>query len=634
MPSVLSKIIKDDDIRKIPEESLSKLAGEIRELIIDVISKNGGHLASNLGVVELTIALHRVFSSPEDTIVWDVGHQCYTHKILTGRKENFHTIRLENGLSGFPKRDESVHDSVETGHASTAISSALGILEGKRLRGLPGKVIAVVGDGALGGGLALEGLNHAGHLKKGLIIILNDNSMSINKNVGALSSYLSRLTATELYQNFKDRFDSMVNTIPKVGPDLMNMIDRFKKAVKAVAYKETLFSDLGFEYVGPIDGHNIRGLIGVMNNIKHFSKPVVLHVKTVKGNGYSFAENDPASFHGISPFSVVDGKVEPPQDYTFTQAFSGSLLDLGGTDEKITAVTAAMAKGTGLSAFKERFPDRFYDVGITEPHAVTFSSGLAAAGMKPVVAVYSTFLQRAVDQVIHDVAMPGHSVVFALDRAGLVGNDGATHQGIFDIALFKSIPGITLCSPASAEEVRMMLEYGLNTNGPVIIRYPKDSCYSGTGDTALPLVPGRGVFVSRENSECLLLGTGGLVSEMMEAASVLGRKGYSVDVYNLRFLQPLDEEYLASLISSYKMVFCAEDGIVSGGIGEEIGNFIQQHHIPVLYRNLGVKGIFPGQAYRKELLKQTGLDGASLASEIISRRQEIGSFRMLRKITS
>ncbi|MFP4443778.1 MAG: 1-deoxy-D-xylulose-5-phosphate synthase, partial [Spirochaetia bacterium] len=423
MPSVLSEIIKDDDIRKIPEDSLSKLAGEIRELIINVISKNGGHLASNLGVVELTIALHRVFSSPKDTIVWDVGHQCYTHKILTGRKENFPTIRLENGLSGFPKRNESIHDSVETGHASTAISSALGILEGKRLRGIPGKVIAVVGDGALGGGLALEGMNHAGHLKKDLIIILNDNSMSINKNVGALSSYLSRLTATELYQNFRDRFDTLVNTIPKVGPDLMNMIDRFKKAVKAVAYKETLFSDLGFEYVGPIDGHNIRGLISVMNNIKNFSKPVVLHVKTVKGNGYSFAENDPASFHGISPFSVEDGKVEPPQDYTFTRAFSGSLLDLSETDEKIIAVTAAMAKGTGLLAFKEKYPRRFYDVGITEQHAVTFSSGLAAAGLKPVVAIYSTFLQRAVDQVIHDVAMPGHSVIFALDRSGLVGND-------------------------------------------------------------------------------------------------------------------------------------------------------------------------------------------------------------------
>jgi 1-deoxy-D-xylulose-5-phosphate synthase len=634
MPSVLSSILKSDDLKKIPEESLCQLADEVRELIIEVVSKNGGHLASNLGAVELTIALHRVFNSPSDALIWDVGHQCYTHKILTGRKDLFRSIRTENGLSGFPKRDESTHDLIETGHASTAISSALGILEGKKIQNIPGKVVAVVGDGALGGGLALEGLNHAGHLKKDLVVVLNDNEMSINRNVGAISSYLSRLTTTEMYQTFRDRFDSLVNTIPKVGPELLGMIERFKRAVKAVAFKENLFSDLGFEYVGPIDGHNIKSLINVFKNIKQVARPVVVHVRTIKGHGYSYAENDPTSFHGISSFSVIDGKVDNPEKKTFTQAFSQSMIDFADKDDKIVAITAAMAKGTGLSPFKARFPDRFYDVGITEQHAVTFAAGLAAAGLKPVAAIYSTFLQRAVDQVIHDVALPGHSVIFALDRAGLVGNDGATHQGIFDIALFRGIPGITMLSPASTDEVRMMLEYSLNMRGPVMIRYPKDDCLDGQSVFQEPLVEGRGAFAIRDNSNILLAGTGGLVPELLDAAYRLGRQGIPADVYNLRFIEPIDEDYLLDILSSYKLVYLLEDGVSAGGIGEMIGSFIQREHIPVLYKHWGIKKEFPGQASRKRLIQKAGLDGGSLCNDVIDTKKKIGSFHILRKISS
>ena len=504
--SILEAVNLPEDLKTLSVRDLKKLSGEIRNKIIEVVSANGGHLASNLGVVELTIALHRVFKSPVDKIIWDVGHQCYAHKILTGRKEQFHTVRQSGGLSGFPKRSESIHDPFNTGHSSTSISAGLGMLTGMKIQNIPGKVIAVIGDGSLTGGIAFEALNHAGHLGKELIVVLNDNNMSINANVGALSLYLSRLTTTLFYQTFKRNFDNMVKKIPLVGGFLNDSIARCKKGVKAVFFKDNLFSDLGFEYVGPIDGHNMGQLINVLESVKKISKPVVIHVSTVKGKGYEQAEGDPTFYHGVSPFSLVDGKVEKKSRITYTEAFSSSLIEYAGKDKRIVAITAAMAEGTGLKNFKLKYPDRFFDVGITEQHAVTFAAGLAASGMKPVVAIYSTFMQRAVDQVIHDTALQSLPVIFIVDRAGLIENDGETHQGIFDISLFRSIPNLELLSPYDQADMDRMLEYALKSEKPVMIRFPKDIAPDPVGESH-EVITGKGRFLYKNTSEILLIGT-------------------------------------------------------------------------------------------------------------------------------
>ena len=460
---LLNKINSPDRLKELPLALLPELANEIRERIIEVVNRNGGHMASNLGVVELTIAMHRVFSSPIDKFIWDVGHQCYTHKILTGRNDSFDSIRLKDGLSGFPKRDESEHDIFETGHASTSISAALGLLVGKRLKGEQGKVVAVIGDGAITGGMAFEALNHSGHLRKDLIIIYNDNNMSISRNVGGLSSrsnisrtssYVSRITATRSYQRIRDLIDKGLLSIPFFGYRIFQFVMRMKKSVKAIFLKETLFSELGFEYVGPIDGHSISMVTKVLENVKKLHKPVIVHVVTRKGKGYLKAEENPADFHGVSPIpSPLDRN--SLTNNTFTKVFGKLVLENARQDKKIVAVTAAMGKGTGLKPFQETFPARFFDVGIAEQHALTFGAGLAASGLKPVVAIYSTFMQRAVDQLIHDIAIPGLPVVIAMDRSGLVSSDGETHQGVFDIALFRSIPGIIILAPGSREEFKI-----------------------------------------------------------------------------------------------------------------------------------------------------------------------------------
>ena len=489
---LLSRVSHPEDLKALPESDLAELAAEIRDYIIKTVSRNGGHLASNLGVVERTLALHRVFSSPKDKLIWDVGHQCYTHKILTGRRDLFPTIRRFGGLSGFPKPAESPHDIVETGHSSTSISEALGLLVGERLQGRGGKVVAVIGDGALTGGNALEGLNQAGHLARDLVLVVNDNAMSINKNVGAIASYLSRLTTTSLYQSLKRLVDDTIKRIPVVGEDLKYLMQQLEKGARAVILPETLFSDFGFLYVGPIDGHNMAQLTHVLRNARRLDKPVVVHVKTVKGKGYAPAELDPANYHGVSAFSVVDGKLEKKQNPTYTEAFSEALVEMAERDDRIVAISAAMTESTGLSPFQLRFPSRFFDVGITEQHAVTFAAGLARSGLRPVVAVYSTFMQRAVDQVIHDLALPRLPVVLAMDRAGLVGEDGETHHGVFDICLLRSVPGLTIVAPASRGELRLMLDYALKQGAPIAIRYPKSPCGAEHEPLAGPLVAGRG----------------------------------------------------------------------------------------------------------------------------------------------
>ena len=612
---ILSHINSPRDLADVPAKNLPLLAAEIREKIIEIVSRNGGHLASNLGVVELTLVLHRVFRSPIDKIIWDVGHQCYAHKLLTGRRDEIGSIRQRDGLSGFPKTAESPHDIVETGHSSTSISSALGILTGQDLLGKTGKVIAVIGDGSLSGGMAFEALNHAGHLAKNLIIVLNDNQMSISPNVGALSGYLSRITATRFYQRIRTRIDVSVKRIPVFGGSLMDLIDRLKKGIKAFFFKETLFSDFGFEYIGPIDGHSLGTLQSVFQNAKALNKPVVVHVVTQKGRGYPLAEIDPTLFHGIGPFSIVDGKIEERSSISFSESFSQALVDLAADDKRITAITAAMAHGTGLSQFQERYPERFFDVGITEQHAVTFAAGLAISGMRPVVALYSTFLQRSVDQIIHDVALPGLPVLIVVDRAGFVGGDGETHQGIHDIALLQGVKGLTILTPAGETDLREMMRYCLSLPGPSIIRYPKASCYAFDGEDA-PITAGRGTFVKEKDGEILLLSTGGMLPITVETANVLLRQGIHADIYHMRFIKPLDETHLRSIISRYSSVVLIEDGVATGGAGEHVAALLRDGGIETRFIYRGIPEEFDARGTRDQLIARCGQDSGSLARMI------------------
>ncbi len=610
---VIPRISDIRDFWNLPVSDLRPLAEELRLLIMETVSANGGHLASNLGVVELTIALHYVFRSPRDKIIWDVGHQSYAHKIITGRRDQFAGIRQMGGISGFPKSSESEHDVIGTGHASTAISSALGVLVGQERRGTAGRVIAVVGDGALSGGLALAGLNHAGHLGRRLIIVLNDNNMSIGRNVGAISSYLSGLTATKAYQLFRSEFDRTVGGLPLIGSKLMGIITRMKKGMKAVFFGESLFSDLGFEYVGPINGHNIPKLIRMLRNVKRFDRPVVVHVKTRKGKGYLFAEENPTRYHGVAPFSLLDGKFENARKLSFTEAFSRSLTDLAGKDRRIVAVTAAMADGTGLTPLRSAAPDRVFDVGIAEENAVTFAAGLAVAGLRPVVAIYSTFMQRAVDQVIHDVAIPGLPVIFAVDRAGLVPGDGETHQGLFDIGLFGPVPGLGMLAPSCAAEMDGFLRWALSRSGPVMIRYPKAVCAPDLAECAAPVEEGRGVFVRRHGSEVLIVSVGGILPEVMKAVHVLNLRGISADIYSLRFIKPLDEGYLLEILSLYRRVVFVEEGYSRAGIGEHIGRLLLENGVAARFVIIGAPDRFVSQGMRGQLLRLCGLDGESIA---------------------
>ncbi|ADN02774.1 1-deoxy-D-xylulose-5-phosphate synthase [Spirochaeta thermophila] len=621
----LSQVEGPEDVKRLSFSQLSELAEEIREYILATVSRTGGHLASNLGVIELTLALHYVFESPKDRIIWDVGHQCYPHKILTGRRDAFPTLRQRGGISGFPKPSESEHDVVETGHASTSLSIGLGLRMGMELLRQEGKVVAVIGDGALTGGMALEALNHAGHLKKDLIIVLNDNDMSISPNVGALSYYFSRLSSTSSYQHFREWVDGIIAGIPHYGGRLMDMVERLKAGVKSLVYEQNLFSVLGFEYVGPVDGHRIDRLVQVFQDVREMQRPVVVHVKTRKGKGYPYAEEDPTTYHGVSSFCVDSGEVSSSEKVTFTQAFSQALLCEASKDERITAITAAMETGTGLAPFRQAFPDRFYDVGIAEQHAVGLAAGLARAGLRPVVALYSTFLQRAIDQVIHDVAIPKLPVVFAIDRAGLVPGDGETHQGIFDVPMLKAVPGMTILMPATADEMHLMLRWALERGGPVALRYPKDVCLPPLSACEGELIPGRGVFL-RETGEAhvLLVGAGGHLRELLSAAELLSGEGIPADVYHLRFLKPLDLVHLGKIFSRYRGVYLLEDGVASGGVGETILAAVDVEGVRLVHK--GVPDEFPTHATRQELLADYGLDAAHIAELV---REGVGGSRRL-----
>lgn len=627
--TILSEIHSPADVKQLDKKQLPVLAQEIRKKIIEVVGKNGGHLASNLGVVELTIALHRVFDSPEDAFVWDVSHQCYTHKLLTGRYDSFDTLRKKNGLSGFTKRQESPHDFFDAGHSSTSVSSALGLLTGRMLRHQKGKVIAVIGDGALTGGMAMEALSHAGQISKDLIVVLNDNQMSISKNTGSLSRYLSRMTMTSSYQTFRFNIDRFVDRLPLINKFFTKFIFRFKRAIKALLYSNNFFVDLGFEYVGPLNGHNFDELEQVFTRVKKLNRPVVVHVVTRKGRGYSPAENDPARFHGIGPFCISDGTVEKFDTLSFTEAFSNALLDAAERDSRIAAVTAAMAKGTGLAAFAHRFPDRFFDVGIAEQHAVTFAGGLSVAGMIPVVAIYSTFMQRALDQLIHDVALPAVPVVFVLDRAGAVPDDGETHQGAFDIALIRPVPNVIMLAPASAVELSICLHWALKRNVPVIIRYPKASCPSEQDVFALPLEEGRGVLLSYSDfaaaesyglqnipASVLLVCTGGIFPETLAAARALVLQNVPVDIYNIRFIKPIDESYLIKVVEPYAAVLFVEDGVESGGISRCLERIVTGAYPAKKTAVKTLPDAFMPQGKRNEIFEDAGLSPDHIVSAV------------------
>lgn len=574
-----------------------------------------------MGVVELTLALHRVFESPKDAIIWDVSHQCYTHKLLTDRYKEFSTLRKKNGISGFTNTSESVHDFFISGHSSTSISSALGLLTARELNNNHGKVIAVIGDGALTGGMAYEALSCAGQLCKNLIVILNDNQMSIDHNTGAVSRYLSRLTMTGGYQSFRYKVDKFIDKIPYIGRPFEKFVFRFKRALKGLFLTNNLFVDLGFEYVGPLDGHNEAILEKVLKRVRKLHRPVVVHVITKKGKGYSPAENNPELFHGVGPFQISDGTVESFDTTSFTEAFSKVICEQAEKNKDIVAITAAMAKGTGLTSFSYKYPERFFDVGIAEEHAVTFAGGLAKGGKIPVTCIYSTFMQRAVDQIIHDIALQKVHAVFMLDRAGAVPGDGVTHQGIFDIALFRPIPDIEILSPVSEQDLRLCFNWAVEKGTSVIIRYPKLSCPTEFPQFSVPAELGRGIFLpcsefiiediteeqlENHKNKVLVVLTGGIYPEVQKAVrSVLLENGYA-DLYILRFIKPFDESYFLELAKKYYGVVFAEDGVKIGGICEHLQAILAENGMKNT-KLLGFDDKFFAHGTREEILEATGL---------------------------
>jgi 1-deoxy-D-xylulose-5-phosphate synthase len=559
-------------LKRLSREQLPALAEEIRDLIIEVVSKSGGHLASSLGTVELAIALHYVFNLPEDKIVWDVGHQAYAHKILTGRRKQFHTLRQYGGLSGFTRISESPYDAFTTGHSSTSISAALGIASGRQMKNDPAKVIAVIGDGSMTAGLAFEGLNQAGDLKKNLIIVLNDNEMSISPNVGALSSFLSRTFSAKKMQGFFKDLGEAIKSLPKIGDDVYQFAKRSKESFKSFVTPGMLFEAFNIEYFGPIDGHNLNHLINILDNLKDLTGPSLLHVKTQKGKDYIPAEKNPVYFHGCSCFDketgqCLDKKSSVP---TYTEVFGNVLLELAKSDEKIVAITAAMPEGTGLSLFAETFPDRFYDVGIAEQHAVTFAAGLATEGFKPVVAIYSTFLQRAYDQILHDVCLERLPVTFAIDRGGIVGDDGPTHHGLFDLSYLRSLPNMVVMAPKDENELRHMLKTAIDHNGPIAVRYPRGQATGISVEKAIQRITIGSAEILTKGEDVLILAIGQSVTEALKAYSVLSRKGIFATVVNCRFVKPIDMDLIGSLVRKIPRIITVEENVRQGGFGSAV----------------------------------------------------------------
>ncbi len=621
---LLSEIKQPKDLRALDENKLRQLAQEIREELIQVVSTNGGHLAPNLGVVELTLALHRVFESPQDKIIWDVGHQSYVHKLITGRQEQFKTLRTLNGLSGFPKRSESPHDVFETGHASTSISAALGFAKARDLKKEESHVVAVIGDGAMTGGMAFEAMNHAGHDGTNLIVILNDNEMSISANVGAMSLYLNRLRTDPRYDQHKAIVENMLKRIPKIGTKVARAAGRAKDSLKYLLIPGFLFEELGFTYLGPIDGHDQLLLEKVLQQAKQKKGPVLIHVVTKKGKGYEPAVKSPDLFHGVGTFDPESGKVikvaGPP---TYTQMFGETLLKLADHNPKIVAITAAMAGGTGLAPFREQFPERFFDVGIAEQHAVTFAAGLAFSGFKPVVAIYSTFFQRAYDQVLHDVCLPKANVILAIDRAGVVGDDGPTHHGIFDISMFRSVPHLVFMAPKDENELKSMLYTATLQEGPVALRYPRSSGQGVPVDSKWTEVDiGKGELLC-PGTDLTIIGIGPLVYTCLAAAEELAKRGTKAAVINLRFINPIDKELILHSALQTGKVITVEDHVLQGGMGSAVLEILSDAGCDVKVKRLGYSG-FVEQGPISELQQMAGLSVQGIVDAAEQLKGDIG----------
>lgn len=616
---LLEKINSPQDLKNLPLEQLAQLAGEVRERIIEVVSQTGGHLASSLGAVELIIALHYCFDTERDKIIFDVGHQSYAHKILTGRNKGFDTLRQFQGISGFPCKDESCYDPFTTGHSSTAVSLALGLACARDYNLAPQqhfKVAAVIGDGSLSGGLCFEGLNNAGHLKKDILVILNTNELSIAPNVGAISTYLNKIISLPIYNRFKESLESFAKSrIPK-GNSLIRLANKFEEGLKGLFFPGMLFEELGFRYFGPIAGHDFNLLIKTLKNIMHIKGPVLLHVVTKKGKGYPPAENDPVRFHGTGPFNIKTGLAEQKDKHlTYTDVFREKLLHLANNDKKIIAITAAMPEGTGLDKFRDLFPERFFDTGIAEQHAVCFASGLAKLGLKPVVAIYSTFLQRAYDEVIEEVALQNLGVIFCIDRAGIVGEDGATHQGIFDVAYLRSIPNLTVMAPSCAKELEAMLEFALSLNKPVAIRYPKSAI---PPEIEMPLVIESGkAEILKKGKDFSLIALGSMVSPSQEAVEILEKEGLQGTLINARFIKPLDKNLFKETAKKTKFIFTIEEGVLEGGFGSAVTEVLE---VPVT--RMGLPDEFIAHGKRDLLLDKYGLTPRQIADKIKSKAWE------------
>ncbi|MFC1511373.1 1-deoxy-D-xylulose-5-phosphate synthase [Candidatus Margulisiibacteriota bacterium] len=613
MPTLLDKIKLPETLRELSGDQLDQIAAEVRQKIIKVTSQTGGHVAPSLGAVELAVALQASFASPKDKIVWDVGHQAYAHKILTGRLDRFHTLRTKDGISGFPKPSESPHDAFAVGHASTSISAALGMVKARDLKGEDYSVVAVIGDGSLSGGLAFEGVNNIDGMKSNLIVILNDNEMSISKNVGAMSNYLTQVTTSNLYVDLRNRIEKIVKRVPKVGVPLFEAAKKLKDRTKHIVVNfrvNVIFEELGFKYFGPIDGHSIPLIMSTLHHAREIEGPVLIHVITRKGKGYAPAEKDPSRFHGTGPFNIKTGEPLNGKKTSYTSVFGKTIARLGERDDKIIAITAAMIDGTGLEEFARKFPNRFYDVGIAEEHAVEFAAGLAISGYKPVCAIYSSFLQRAFDQIIHDVCLQNLPVVFCLDRAGVVGEDGPTHHGCFDLAYLRPIPNMVVMAPKDENELQQMLLTAVNHNGPIAIRYPRGSGPGVKLDSDLEqLMIGKAEVVRKgtENKGTVLIALGSMVYPSIEAAKLLKQDGIDATVINARFVKPLDKKLILEQVKSADRIVTVEEGVLEGGFGSAVLELLAEENISKPVQRIGLPTKFIEQAKRSELLETYGL---------------------------
>lgn len=613
---VLEKIHKENDIKNLSPEELTMLADEIRQFLIEKISVTGGHLASNLGVVELTMALHLVFDLPQDKLIWDVGHQAYTHKLLTGRKAGFDELRKYGGMSGFPKRKESECDAFDTGHSSTSISAGLGYVAARELQGGSHSVVSIIGDGSMTGGMAYEALNNASRLKSNFIIVLNDNNMSISENVGGMSQYLNGLRTAQAYTGLKKGVEDTLKKIPGKGDRIICHMKRTKSGIKQLFVPGMFFEDMGITYLGPVDGHDIRKLTRILNEAKRVDHAVLVHVMTKKGKGYVPAEENPSRFHGTGPFDIPSGTaVGKKATDSYTDVFSKVLADIGKQDEKVVAITAAMADGTGLARFAKMFPQRFFDVGIAEEHAMTFAAGLAAGGMKPVFAVYSSFLQRAFDQTIHDVCLQNLPVFIAVDRAGLVGSDGETHQGVFDLSFLLEIPNLTVMSPKNRWEMADMVRFAVDFPYPVALRYPRGEAYEGLKEFRTPILYGKSEVICRESGIAILFighmsGLGESVWKAMKEA------GYRCSLINARFAKPLDTEMIRDLCRDHQLIVTIEENVLAGGFGEQVVQYVMQSGEKTRVRTIGISDDYVEHGNVEVLRKEVGLDQETIVAQI------------------